>query len=176
MFRLIDAGAVFAIVSFDQVPDHEENAMPAASRNAVTEFFFRIHPWIYRKSGGRVLAKLGGDPVLLLNTIGRRSGQSRTNALAYVEHEGGWIVAASWAGEPKHPIWYLNLMAHPDVTVQVRDRLISVRARDLKGDERDRGWEKILDMDPSFKKYEERTRGIREIPVVLLEPHEHGDE
>jgi len=145
--------------------------MPAASRNAVTEFFFRIHPWIYRKSGGRILGKVGGDPVLLLNTVGRRSGLPRTNGLVYVEHEGGWIVAASWAGEPKHPIWYLNLMAQPDVTVQVRDRVVSVRARELEGDERDRGWAKILEQDPSFAEYEERTRGVRKIPVVLLEPH-----
>lgn len=144
--------------------------MPAASRNAVTELFFRIHPWIYRKTGGRVLGKLGGDPVLLLNTRGRRSGLPRTNGLVYVEHDGGWIVAASWAGEPKHPIWYLNLMAHPEVTVQLRDRLVPVRARELEGAARERGWAKILALDPSFAEYEQRTRGIREIPVVYLEP------
>lgn len=143
--------------------------MPAASRNAVTEFFFRIHPWIYRKTGGRLLGKLGGDPILLLNTIGRRSGQPRTNGLVYIEHENGWIVAASWAGEPKHPIWYLNLTAQPDITVQVRDRVVKVRARNLEGEERDRGWQKILKQDPSFAEYEKRTRGIRQIPVVLLE-------
>ena len=144
--------------------------MPAASRNAFTEFFFRIHPWIYRKTGGRILGSVGGDPVLLLNTRGRRSGLPRTNGLVFVEHEGGWIVAASWAGEPKHPIWYLNLMAHPDVTVQLRNRLVPVLARELEGEERDRGWEKILKQDPSFAEYEKRTRGVREIPVVLLEP------
>jgi F420H(2)-dependent quinone reductase len=147
--------------------------MPAASRNAVSEFFFRIHPWIYRKTGGRLLGQLGDDPILLLNTIGRRSGQPRTNGMVYVEHENGWIVAASWAGEPKHPIWYLNLMAQPDVTVQVRDRVVPVRARNLEGEERDHGWEKIIKQDPSFAEYETRTNGIRQIPVVLFEPHEH---
>lgn len=148
--------------------------MPAASRNAFTEFFFRIHPWIYQKTGGRLLGKLGGDPVLLLNSIGRKSGLPRTNGLVYVEHEGGWIVAASWAGQPKHPIWYLNLMAQPDVTVQVRNRLLPVRARDLAGDERQIGWQKILQQDPSFAEYEKRTRGVREIPVVFLQPREQG--
>lgn len=146
--------------------------MPAASRNAVTEFFFRIHPWIYRKSGGRILGKLGGDPILLLNTIGRRSQLPRTNGLVYIEHNNGWLVAASWAGEPKNPIWYLNLMAQPDVTVQVGGRVVSVRARDLEGSERDMGWQKIIQQDPSFAEYETRTRGIRQIPVVFLEPYD----
>ena len=169
MMLVLDTGSVVtpprrSAVSYSGV------GMPAASRNAVTELFFRVHPWIYRKTGGRVLGRLGGDPILLLETVGRRTGQPRTNGLAYVEHDDGWVVAASWAGEPKHPIWYLNLMAQPEVTIQVRDRRIEVRARDLAGEERARGWQKILDQDPSFAEYEKRTRGIREIPVVLLEP------
>lgn len=106
----------------------------------------------------------------MLNTKGRRSGLPRTNGLVYVEHDGGWIVAASWAGEPKHPIWYLNLMAQPQVTVQVRDRVVPVCARNLEGAERAQGWRKIIEQDPSFAEYEQRTTGIREIPVVFLEP------
>lgn len=148
--------------------------MAAVRRNPVTEFFFRIHPWIYRKSGGRLLGRVDGNPILLLNTVGRRSGLPRTNGLVCVEREDGWLVAASWAGEPKHPIWYLNLMAQPDVTIQVRDRVIPVHARDLQGEDRDRGWEAIVTQDPSFAEYEGRTRGVREIPVVLLEPRDAG--
>ena len=143
--------------------------MPAARRNAVTEFLFRIHPWIYRKTGGRVLGKLGGSPVLLLHTHGRKTGQPRTNGLIYLDRGESWAVAASWAGEPKHPVWYLNLMARPDVEIQVRDRLIPVRARELEGEERHRVWREIVEQDPGFSVYEERTRGVREIPVVLLE-------
>lgn len=143
--------------------------MQAANRNAFSELFFRVHPWIYRKSGGRLLSKFGDTPILLLNTKGRRSGQPRTNGMVYVEHDGGWLVAASWAGEPKNPIWYLNLMAQPDVTIQVRDRVIPVRARTLEGAERDRGWEQIVAKEPSFAEYETRTRGFREIPVVFFE-------
>jgi deazaflavin-dependent oxidoreductase (nitroreductase family) len=81
-----------------------------------------------------------------------------------------WAVAASWAGEPKHPVWYLNLMAQPDVTIEFAGRTIPVRARELNGDERDRVWGEIVEQDPSFAEYEERTRGIRSIPVILLEP------
>lgn len=146
--------------------------MPAARRNAITEFFFRIHPWIYRKTGGRLLGQVGETPVLLLNTHGRRSGLPRTNGLAYVERADGWLVAASWAGEPKNPIWYLNLMAHPEVTIQIKDRVIPVTARNLEGEARDLGWKQIIEKDPSFAEYEERTRGVRDIPVVIFEPRE----
>ena len=144
--------------------------MPAARRNALTEAFFRIHPWIYRKTGGRVLGRLGKSPVLLLTTRGRKSGQPRTNGLMYLDRGDSWAVAASWAGEPKHPLWYLNLMAHPEATVHVGDRRVPVRARNLDGDERAILWKEIVAQDPSFAVYEERTRGVREIPVVLLEP------
>ena len=144
--------------------------MQAANRNAVTELFFRIHPWIYRKTGGRILGRLGGAPILLLNTRGRKSGQPRVNGLIYLDLGNSWAVAASWAGEPRHPIWYRNLMAQPDVTIQVRDRHISVRARELEGEERDRVWNMMAAQEASFAEYEERTRGVRDIPVILFEP------
>jgi deazaflavin-dependent oxidoreductase (nitroreductase family) len=146
--------------------------MPAAQRNAITEFFFRIHPWIYRKTGGRVLGQLGKNPILLLETRGRKSGQTRTNGLVYLDRGNSWAVAASWAGEPKHPLWYLNLVAQPEATIQVQDRRIPVRARELAGDERALVWKEIVAQDPGFAVYEERTRGIREIPVVVLEPRD----
>ena len=149
--------------------------MPAARRNALTEAFFRIHPWIYRKTGGRLLGRFGKAPVLLLTTRGRKSGQPRTNGLVYVDRGDHWVVAASWAGEPKHPLWYLNLRADPQAKIQVGDREIPVRARELEGDQRDLAWKEIVAQDPGFAVYEERTRGIREIPVVLLEPRDAGD-
>jgi deazaflavin-dependent oxidoreductase (nitroreductase family) len=146
--------------------------VPATRRNAISELFFRIHPWIYRKTGGRLLGRFGNTPILLLTTRGRKTGQLRTNGLAYLDRGNHWAVAASWAGEPKHPVWYLNLMAHPDVTIQIRDRQIPVRARPLEGDERELVWKELVAQDPSFAEYDERTRGIREIPVIVLEPRE----
>ncbi len=144
--------------------------MPAARRNAISELLFRIHPWIYRKTKGRVLGRFGPSSILLLVTKGRKSGEPRTNAVMYLERENAWVAAASWAGEPKHPAWYLNLCAHPDVTLEIRDRVISVTARVSSGEERERLWAAIAAQDPSFAVYEQRTRGIREIPVVVFEP------
>lgn len=146
--------------------------MPAARRNAISELFFRVHPWIYRKTGGRILGRIGKAPVLLLTTRGRKTGQPRTNGLLYLDRGDHWVVAASWAGEPRHPVWYLNLREHPDVTIQIHDRHIPVRARQLEGDQRALVWKEIVAQDPSFAEYEERTRGIREIPVIALEPRD----
>ncbi len=148
--------------------------MPTARRNALTEAFFRIHPWIYRRTGGRLLGRLGGSPILLLFTRGRRTGQPRTNGLVYLDRGDAWAVAASWAGEPKHPTWYRNLMAQGEAEIQIRDRRIRVRARELEGEERAVVWKEIVAQDGGFAEYEERTRGIREIPVVLLEPRDEG--
>lgn len=149
--------------------------MPAARRNAITELFFRIHPWIYRKTNGRVLGRLGNAPILLLETLGRKSGLTRTNGLVYLDRGDSWAGAASWAGEPKHPVWYLNLMAHPEVTIQVQDRRVRVRARELEGAERESVWKEIVAQDPGFAEYEKRTRGVREIPVVVFEPRDAKD-
>ena len=146
--------------------------MPAVTRNAISEAFFKLHPWLYRKSGGRILGKIGPSPILLLNTRGRRTGQPRTNGLIYLDRGDHWAVAASWAGEPKHPVWYLNLMAKPEVTIQVRNRVVDVRARSLEGQEREQVWREICEQNPDFAVYKERTKGVREIPVVLLEPRD----
>ncbi len=143
--------------------------MPAASRNIITETLFRIHPSVYRRTGGKVGGSMGNSPILLLNTRGRKSGLPRTNGLMYTKHNDSWAVAASWAGEPKHPLWYLNLVDQPDTTIEVDGLEIPVRARELEGEERDQVWQKIVTQDKGFAVYEERTRGIREIPVILLE-------
>ena len=121
-----------------------------------------------------MFGKFGNTPILLLHTRGRRTGQPRTNGLAYVDRGNSWAVAASWAGEPRHPVWYLNLMANPDVEIQVGSRRVQVRARELEGEERAEVWQAIVAQDDGFAVYEERTRGIREIPVILLEPREEA--
>ena len=144
--------------------------MPAARRNFMTEFIFNIHPWLYRRTGGRIGGKMGSTPILMLNTRGRKSGQPRTNGVMYLQRgEDSWAIAASWAGEPKHPAWYLNLMAQPSTTIEIDGKVIPVQARELAGEERERVWREIVSQDAGFAVYEERTDGVRTIPVVLLE-------
>lgn len=143
--------------------------MPAATRNPLTELLFRHHPTIYRRTGGAIGGKLGDWPILLLNTTGRKTGKPRSNCLVCVERDNGWAIAASWAGEPKHPVWYLNLMANPETTIEWQGKVEPVTARELEGDERSQVWQEIVARDEGFAVYEERTAGVREIPVVLLE-------
>jgi deazaflavin-dependent oxidoreductase (nitroreductase family) len=142
--------------------------MPAVTRNRAIELFWRIHPAIYRFTGGRLLGRIGGVPVLLLTTRGRKTGAPRTKPLLYLAHGDAFVVAASFAGEPRHPAWWLNLLADPRAEVQVGSRVIAVRAREAEGDERTRLWRAIVAQDASFAEYERRT--TRRIPVVVLEP------
>lgn len=142
--------------------------MPAVRRTRAMELFWRINPRIYRLTGGRVLGRIGRVPVLLLVTTGRRTGAARTSPLLYLPQGRAYVVAASYAGEPTHPAWWLNLKAHPDATVQVGSTVVPVRAREAEGDERARLWAAIVAQDGSFAEYQRRT--TRRIPVVVLEP------
>lgn len=128
-----------------------------------------VHQWLYETTDGRIGASLGGRPMLLLRTVGRRTGQARTNALLYVPEGNAYVVTASKGGDPRHPGWFHNLSANPEVEIQIgRDR-IPVRARVAEGDERTRLWAKADEVNKGqYSTYQSRT--TREIPVVVLEP------
>jgi len=108
-------------------------------------------------------------PSLLLTTTGRKSGEKFIFPLFYGETgTGGYIVVASKGGAPKHPVWYLNLVADPQVEVQVGTRKLKAKARTTTGAERARLWEMALEFWPPYADYAKKTE--REIPVVVLEP------
>ncbi len=138
-------------------------------RTPIVELFWKLHPFLYRISGGRLLGKLVGMPVLLLTTTGAKSGVSRTTALTYLDAEGAYVVIGSFLGEPRHPAWVHNLRAQPRATVQVGARQIAVASHEAHGDERAQLWQRIVALNPDYRAYEGRTD--REIPVVVLEPH-----
>jgi deazaflavin-dependent oxidoreductase (nitroreductase family) len=139
----------------------------AITRNALVEFFWRIHPTLYRWTGGRIGGSIGPMPVLLLTTTGRKTGASRTKALTYLPHGDDFVVIASVLGEPRHPAWWLNLAAHPDATVQVGGNRHAVRARQADGGERETLWKAVVAKLPDYEEYRRRTS--RRIPVVVLE-------
>ena len=99
-----------------------------------------VHQWLYEHSDGRIGASLGGRPMLLLRTVGRRTSQPRTSALLYVRDGDAYVVIASKGGGPQHPGWFHNLTAQPDVEIQVGRARIPVRARVAAGEERSRLW------------------------------------
>jgi len=140
----------------------------AARKNAFVELFWKIHPRLYRWSGGRIGARMMNMPILLLTTTGRKSGQGRTCALMYLPAEHNFVVIASYLGEPRHPAWWLNLKAQPEAIVEVGEQRIPVRAREAEGEERERLWAAVVAQQADYEEYQRRTE--RRIPVVVLEP------
>jgi len=130
--------------------------------------FPAIDRWLMRRTGGRLKVAMG-QPILLLNTRGAKTGELRTTPLLCTPHEKGLIIVASKAGAPAHPAWYHNIRAHPDaVAVEVGGRQIPVRPRVVEGAERAELWRLANDNYDGYETYQTRA-GRRVIPVVLLE-------
>jgi deazaflavin-dependent oxidoreductase (nitroreductase family) len=109
-----------------------------------------------------------GAPILLLSVLGRKSGVWRRTALIYGRTEASYVVVASKGGDPKHPVWYTNLVAEPEVHVQVMGEKFTARARVAAGAERARLWDVMTEIWPDYNEYQTKTD--REIPVVVLDP------
>jgi deazaflavin-dependent oxidoreductase (nitroreductase family) len=128
----------------------------------------RLNVPLYRASRGRLFGQIAGTPVLLLTTIGRRSGQARTAPIVYLADGDRLIVIGSNAGHKAAPAWSLNLAAHPDADVQVGSKRRKVRARIAEGEERAELWRKMNEQYSGFDDYSART--TREIRLFVLEP------
>jgi len=126
---------------------------------------------LYESSGGSEGTTLNGKPVIVLWTLGARSGKIRKTPLMRVEHDGEYAVVASMGGAPTHPVWYHNLVAHPLVELQDGPVRRDYDAREVTGSERDAWWERAVDVWPDYATY--ATRTDREIPVFVLSPVGH---
>ena len=120
----------------------------------------------FRANAGKVGAPFEGAPILLLHTRGAKSGAERINPLVYTKDGDAWVIAASMGGAPKNPDWYHNIVAHPEVTIEVGTETIDVTARVAEGAERDRLYAQHAAPMPVFLDYQKRT--TRVIPVVVL--------
>jgi deazaflavin-dependent oxidoreductase (nitroreductase family) len=141
--------------------------MAAMKRSLAVEIFWKIHPIVYRLTGGRLLGELMGMPVLLLTTRGRKSGQQRTTPLTYLPGQDAYVVIGSFLGAPRHPGWVHNLRAEPRARIQVGSRHLEVMAHEAEGEERARLWEAAAALGAGYEEYEDQTE--RRIPVVVLE-------
>ena len=130
------------------------------------------HAGVYRATGGKLFGRMGKSPILLLNTVGRKSGKKRTSPLLYVMDGEDFVIVASKGGASAHPAWYLNLMANPEATVEIEDREVQVRAEEADSEEKSRLWQKMVEMYPAYDAYQEKTE--REIPLLVLRPVERG--
>jgi deazaflavin-dependent oxidoreductase (nitroreductase family) len=132
------------------------------------DLFGAEHVRVYRETNGEQGYQWRGTTILLLTTNGRTSGQQRTTPLIHrTDGDDSWVVVASKGGAPDHPDWYKNLDANPEVTIQVKDEQLPVRARTAQGEERQRLWKLMTEVWPPYDEYQEKTE--RQIPVVVLE-------
>ena len=128
----------------------------------------------FRKNEGRVGGGFEGATLLLLHTTGRRTGKERVNPLAYLPDDGRWVVFGSKGGALSDPDWVRTLEANPDVTIEVGTDTIPVRATQILREEpeRDELYTRQVARMPGFGEYEEKTKGIRTIPVIVFERRE----
>lgn len=126
---------------------------------------------LYESSGGTEGTTMHDLPVVVLTSVGAKSGRLRKTPLMRVEHDGRYAVVASLGGAPKHPVWYFNLKADPRVEVQDGPDRYDMLARELSGEERALWWEHAVDAFPRYADYQAGTD--RQIPVLLLEPARH---
>ena len=122
----------------------------------------------YEGSGGTEATTMRGVPVVVVTSLGAKSGKIRKNPLMRVEHDGRYALVASKGGAPKHPTWYFNLVAHPTVEVQDGPDRRDYTVRVLEGEERAAWWERAVAVWPDYADYQTKTD--REIPVFVAEP------
>jgi deazaflavin-dependent oxidoreductase (nitroreductase family) len=136
----------------------------------VTNRLAGAHAYLYRKTGGRLGAKVPGGRgrMLLLDHVGAKSGTLRTSPLLYIPDGENLVMVASKGGFPKNPAWFHNLRANPETYVQVDGERRRVRARVATAEERPRLWDLAVAVWPGYEDYRRRTD--REIPLVVLEP------
>ncbi len=137
-------------------------------RTFLVDLFWKVHPWIYRASGGKLLGRLANMDVLLLTTTGAKSGERRTTALTSFEDAGRHVVIGSFLGAPHHPGWVHNLRKQPRVEIDFGAERFEGHAHEAHGEERERLWARAVAIQPDYRRYEANT--TREIPVVVLTP------
>jgi F420H(2)-dependent quinone reductase len=137
---------------------------------------YEASPWDWvRKDADRILetgttdgSEMKGKPIILLTTIGAKTGKVRKTPLMRVAHDGQYAVVASLGGAPKNPVWYYNIKAHPRVELQDGDVTKEYEAREVTGDEKAAWWERAVEAWPDYAEYQTKTD--REIPVFVLTP------
>ena len=122
----------------------------------------------YEESDGAEAGDLRGHPIIVLTSVGARTGKLRKTALMRVEHDGIYAVVASLGGAPRHPVWYYNLKAHSHVELQDGPTKRDYEAREVTGDEKALWWERAVEAWPDYARYQAKT--ARQIPVFVLEP------
>ena len=144
-------------------------ALNSAGTGVLIKWMSRLNTAAYKASGGRVGGTfLQGAPVALLTTIGRKTGEPRVSPLLYLRDGNRVVLVASQGGRANNPMWYLNLKANPQVTVQIKKEVLKLTARDATDAERAQYWPQLVEMYSSFEDYQSWTDRV--IPIVICDP------
>jgi deazaflavin-dependent oxidoreductase (nitroreductase family) len=123
---------------------------------------------LYRLTRGKFGGRVQGLQVLLLTTIGRKTGKTYTTPLGYFIEDGKYVITASNAGFDTHPAWFYNLRANPHVTIEIEDQQLEAEAQVAPAEKRQSLWSRLISLAPGYAKY--ATKTSREIPMVILHP------
>jgi len=136
--------------------------------NPILKMFANLNAAVYKATGGKWMGKMGKSDICVVRMQGARSGQWRDIPLMYVPNGDGVILVASLGGAPKNPVWYANLVAHPDISVTHRGRRMELRARLARPEEKPKLWPIA---DKHYAPYADyRARTTRDIPIFVCEP------
>ena len=136
-------------------------------KNFFIRIFMNINAFLIRISSGRVGSQLGTQTILILNTIGRKSGQPRSVPIAYFFQEGKYLIVESNWGKDTHADWYLNLQKQPQASIEVKGSTIKVNAGFAEGEEYTRLWEYVTKKHAPYLEYQNMTK--RKIPIVVFQ-------
>ncbi len=145
-----------------------EKYMVDSFKSSMEKFFTSVNVFIFRTSRGHLGNRMGRQSVLLLNTIGRKSGKRHTTTLSYYRDGSNYLVVASNWGKENHPGWYYNLVQQPSTTIQVGPEIILVEARPAQAEEYQRLWELVTSQNDQYIHYQAGLK--RKIPIVILTP------
>lgn len=137
-------------------------------KDLLIKWFTVFNSFLIRISKGKLGSKLGTQTILLLHTIGRKSGQEHVTPIAYFDYEDKFLLIGSNWGRDKQADWFLNLQARPRAEIEVKGQAIKVQTHDAQGQEYDRLWKFATQRHPPYLDYQKMTS--RRIPVVVLEP------
>ncbi len=136
-------------------------------KDILIKSFMSFNSLILRISAGRIGSKLGTQSILILHTIGRKSGQDRAIPIAYFDYQGKYLIVASNWGKDKQADWYLNLKQDPHAKLEIKGKIISAVAREAQGEEYNRLWKFAAERNPPYREYQKMT--TRHIPIMVFE-------
>lgn len=137
-------------------------------KNTFIKWFMAINAFLIRITRGRIGSQLGTQTILILNTVGRKSGQPRSIPIAYFFYEGKYLVVESNWGRDNHADWYFNLLSQPQASIEVKGKTINVNSRFAEGEEYTRLWDYVTKKHAPYLDYQKMTS--RKLPIAIFEP------